>query len=180
MDSHGERQVENHRSISPIEGDLHASHGALGNHLSQYEMMVMDAAGPSFRDNYNEGVEEMTNTNAREFYDMLRAAQQPLWEGCEESQLSTMLQLLSIKASTNMSPHAFNLVSQLMVRTQPKDTLMLPDLYQTKKFVSKPDVITMWLFRLLVFMYYLLLFTFPSFFAYRWKSLALGRIVVME
>ena len=48
-------------------------------------MMVMDAAGPSFRDNYNEGVEEMSNTNARKFYDMLCATQQPLSEGCEES-----------------------------------------------------------------------------------------------
>ncbi|KAK4269929.1 hypothetical protein QN277_023023 [Acacia crassicarpa] len=89
--SHGERRVENHPSMSPIAGDLHASHGAPGNHLSQYEMMVMDAAGPSFRDNYNEGVHKMPNTNAREFDDMLRAAQQPLWEGCEESQLSTTL-----------------------------------------------------------------------------------------
>ncbi|XP_028790871.1 uncharacterized protein LOC114746759 [Neltuma alba] len=100
--------------------------------------MVMDAAGPSFWDNYSEGPEEMPNPDARAFYELLRAAQQPLWEGCEEeSQLSATLQLLSIKATTNMSQQSFNLVSQLMRRTQPKDTHMPTDLYQTKKLVSK-------------------------------------------
>ncbi|XP_028774325.1 uncharacterized protein LOC114731348 [Neltuma alba] len=97
----------------------------------------MDVAGPSFRDNYNEGIEEMPNPNARAFYDMLHAAQQPLWEGCEESKLSATLQLLSIKATTNMSQQGYNLISQLIRRTQPKDTCMPTDLYQTKKLVSK-------------------------------------------
>ncbi|XP_028753509.1 uncharacterized protein LOC114713090 [Neltuma alba] len=136
--NHGERNIEYHSPMSSTEGTLHASHGVLGNQPSQYETLVMDAAGPSFRDDYNEGVEEMPNPNAQAFYDMLRAAQQPLWEGCEEeSQLSAALQLLCIKAATNMSQQGYNLISQLMKRTQPKDNHMLTDLYQTKKLVSK-------------------------------------------
>ncbi|KAI9080544.1 hypothetical protein K1719_037510 [Acacia pycnantha] len=90
--------------MSPLPSALHSSHGLLGSQQSQYETMVMDVVGPSFRDNYNEDVEEMPNSNARAFYELLLAEQQPLWEGCkDEYKPSAALKLLSFKETTNMS-----------------------------------------------------------------------------
>ena len=130
--SHGEIEIDYHSTIPPT------LDGQQENQPSQYVDMVLDIAGPSFRHNYNNGVEEMPNPSAREFYDILQAAQQPLWEGCKEvSKLSAALELLSIKATTNMSQQCYNLVSKFMRRTQPADTLMPTNLYQTKKLVSK-------------------------------------------
>ncbi|XP_038687458.1 uncharacterized protein LOC119986835 [Tripterygium wilfordii] len=113
--------------------------------FNPYEQMVMDAAGPSVRDellqrdNYNQQfVPEPPNPDAQGFFDMLSAAQAPLWDGCKShSELSAAMRLLSIKADYNMPQGCFDDVVHLMKETMPTDNRMPANFYQTKKSVSK-------------------------------------------
>ncbi|XP_038698945.1 uncharacterized protein LOC119996398 [Tripterygium wilfordii] len=113
--------------------------------FNPYEQMVMDAAGPSVRDellqgdNYNQQfVPEPPNPDVQGFFDMLSAAQAPLWDGCKShSELSAAMRLLSIKADYNMPQGCFDDVVHLMKETMPTDNRMPANFYQTKKSVSK-------------------------------------------
>ena len=51
------------------------------NPMNDYHTMAIDAAGYSFNQNYE--YEENPNPTAQQFYDMLDAANNPLWPGCE-------------------------------------------------------------------------------------------------
>jgi hypothetical protein len=63
--------------------------------------MVLDTAGSEFG-HYREStdfVNEPPNAEAQKFYDMLQAADTPIWEGCSShSQLSLVSRLLNIKS----------------------------------------------------------------------------------
>ena len=68
---------------------------------------------------------------------MLRAADTPIWEGCQNhSQLSVVARLLNIKSENNMSEKCFNQVAQLMKEVLPQGNKMIDDFYQTKKLVA--------------------------------------------
>ncbi|XP_038711822.1 uncharacterized protein LOC120006015 [Tripterygium wilfordii] len=113
--------------------------------FNPYEQMVMDAAGPSVgqellqEDNYNQQfVSEPPNPEAQRFFDMLTAAQAPLWDGCEShSELSATMRLLSIKADYNMSQGCFDDVVHLMKETMPADNRMPATFYEAKKSISR-------------------------------------------
>ena len=72
--------------------------------LNRFEAMVYDAIGPEFGLHYNQHVDESPNVDAQRFYDMLHAAQKPLWSGCNDhTKLSIVVRLLSIKLEGNIS-----------------------------------------------------------------------------
>ncbi|PKU62039.1 hypothetical protein MA16_Dca012148 [Dendrobium catenatum] len=82
--------------------------------------------------------EELPNTEAQNFYDLLHAAQQPIWKGCTtHSELSVAVKMLSIKAEYNVARECFNQFIGLLKETNPTDNLIPTDLYRTKKLVSK-------------------------------------------
>ena len=96
---------------------------------NHFRDMVIDAAGPSFHlDSPPTNVEELPNPEAQRFYDMLRAADTPIWEGCQNhSQLLVVARLLNIKSENNMSEKCFNQVSQLMKKVLPQGNKMIND-----------------------------------------------------
>ena len=52
-------------------------------------------------------VNEQPNAKAQAFYDMLQAAQRPLWDGCGQTELSNAIRLMSIKSDYNMPQNCF-------------------------------------------------------------------------
>ena len=94
------------------------------NPMNDYHTMVIDAVGHSFNQNYE--YEENPNPTAQQFYDMLNAANNPLWPGCENhSQLSEVARMLNIKAEHYLSERAFDAIAKLMKEVVPKRILSL-------------------------------------------------------
>ena len=103
------------------------------NPMNDYDTMVIDSAGHSFDQNYE--YEENPNPTARQFYDMLDAANNPLWQGCENhSQLSVVARMLNIKADNHMSERAFDAIAKLMKEIMPKENLIVESFYEDKLF----------------------------------------------
>ena len=93
------------------------------NPMNDYHTMVIDVAGDSFNKNYE--YEENPNPTAQQFYDMLDAANNPLWLGCENhSQLSVVARMLTIKAEHHLSERAFDAIAKLMKEVVPKINLI--------------------------------------------------------
>ncbi|XP_068504318.1 uncharacterized protein [Phaseolus vulgaris] len=113
--------------------------------LGHFHQMIMDHVGPSNAHCMqpesvigSEYMEENPDLETRNFFNMLAAAQAPLWEGCENhSELSASLEALSLKSDYNMSEGCFNRMVQLMGETMPKDHRMVNNFFQAKKLVEK-------------------------------------------
>ncbi|XP_052193958.1 uncharacterized protein LOC127802254 [Diospyros lotus] len=117
--------------------------------FNPYEQMVMDAAGPSHAPATMQGafsesgyqsynIEEPPNENVKAFYEMLSAAQSPLYSGCDaESELSAAVRMLSIKSYYNMPEGCYNEIMQFMQHTMSTGNRVPDDFYHTKKLVSK-------------------------------------------
>lgn len=103
------------------------------DNLNQYEEMVMDAGGLGF----NQGTfYKEPNPESQYFYDMLGAANEQLWPGCENhSQLSVAARLLNIKAEHHLSEAAFDSVAGLMKEVLPSDNIVSDTFYKTKKLL---------------------------------------------
>lgn len=98
-----------------------------------YHTMVLDAAGPDFN---IDDMEEPPNPDAQTFYDMLQAADQELWPGCQShSQLSLVARLMSLKSENNMSQKCFDQVTELMKEIVPENNLVSENFYSTKKLL---------------------------------------------
>ena len=50
--------------------------------LNRFQAIVYDAVGLNFGIRYNQEVEEPPNPYVKNFYELLDAAQKPLWSGC--------------------------------------------------------------------------------------------------
>ncbi|XP_058002242.1 uncharacterized protein LOC131179415 [Hevea brasiliensis] len=99
-----------------------------------YEQMVMDAAGPDF---FQDVMEEPPNPSAQKLYDMLQAANQEVWPGCEShSQLSVVARMLNIKAEHHLSERCFDDICQLMKEVLPDENLMTENFYKTEEVGS--------------------------------------------
>ncbi|KAL0430419.1 UNVERIFIED_CONTAM: hypothetical protein Sradi_0667900 [Sesamum radiatum] len=85
-------------------------------------------AGPS---SYSYDVSRLSDR----FFDVVRAADQPLYNGCDESQLSAVARLVNIKAENNMSERCYDQVSQWASDLLPRDHTLPPDYYNTKKLI---------------------------------------------
>ncbi|RDX94995.1 hypothetical protein CR513_22548, partial [Mucuna pruriens] len=71
--------------------------------VNLYEQMIMDHVEPLIGQHI-ENMEENPNHEAQKFFDMLAAAQAPLWEGCDNySKLSISLSTLILKSNYKIS-----------------------------------------------------------------------------
>ncbi|XP_058726296.1 uncharacterized protein LOC131597627 [Vicia villosa] len=113
--------------------------------FNDFEQMVMDAAGPSLG-NYleqqefdcQEEIRENLNPEAKLFFNMLKAAQAPLYNGCESySELSAAIHALNIKSDFNISENCFNQWVDFMGKALPNDNRMPKNFYHIKKSVQK-------------------------------------------
>ncbi|XP_057718959.1 uncharacterized protein LOC130933375 isoform X2 [Arachis stenosperma] len=92
----------------------------------RYHEMVFDSAGP-----------EDPHVEAKNFFDLLEAAQKPLWEGCVHSQLSIAVRMLCIKAEGNQSQESFKQWTTLIREIAPEGSAIPRDYYEAKKLVQK-------------------------------------------
>ncbi|XP_057773074.1 uncharacterized protein LOC130992454 [Salvia miltiorrhiza] len=100
---------------------------------NNYERMVHDHAGPS---NYQDppNLEQPPNNDAQQIYNMLDAADTPLYAGCDTySQLSWMTQFMSIKTESHMSERTYNQMSSMMKAALPEGNNCPEDFYSTKR-----------------------------------------------
>ncbi|KAF7801513.1 uncharacterized protein G2W53_040624 [Senna tora] len=73
------------------------------NLADPYRTMILEAVGASFNPNSNVEFDEPPNQDAKKFYDLLKATEKPLYEGCSrQTPLSAVSRLLNIKSEFNM------------------------------------------------------------------------------
>ncbi|XP_039122129.1 uncharacterized protein LOC120258759 [Dioscorea cayenensis subsp. rotundata] len=121
--------------------DIHGEQGVTPKATSagpssynMYEQMVIDAAGLDFSPTY---MDEPPNAAAKKLFDMLRAANQELWPGCENhSQLSAVARMLNMKAEHHLSERCFNDFCQFLKEILPSDNAIPSNFYNTKKLVQ--------------------------------------------
>lgn len=105
--------------------------------------MVVDAAGPNFDwgfdgDEHQGYREQPPNPSAQKFFDLLKDANEPLWEGCERhTRLSAVSQLLNIKSEFNLSHTCYDRIMSSIKSMMPEDEKLPNNLYKAKKMVAK-------------------------------------------
>lgn len=110
------------------------THEGYNDHLNRFENMVYDVVGSDYETHYDQEMDESPNIDAQKFYDLLHAAQKPLWPGCNDhTELSVVVRLLAIKSEGNMSQRSFDQTVALMKETHPPNNLIPKDYYRTKK-----------------------------------------------
>ncbi|XP_058729647.1 uncharacterized protein LOC131601773 isoform X2 [Vicia villosa] len=107
------------------------------DHHNRFENMVYDVFGPQHQMQCDDDYEESPNIADQKFYDLLHAAQKPLWPGCDHTELSVAVRLLTIKSEGNISQRSFNQMVELMKETNPPNNCVPQDYYRAKKIVSK-------------------------------------------
>ncbi|XP_047257748.1 uncharacterized protein LOC124889785 [Capsicum annuum] len=98
---------------------------------SRYSEMVWDASGTHSR------VQNKPNDEDKHFYEQLKEASHPLYEGSMHSKLSDAIRLLSIKSDYSISHEGMNSIIGLMNELNPSKLDLPKDFYTTKKLVSK-------------------------------------------
>ncbi|KAL0340049.1 UNVERIFIED_CONTAM: hypothetical protein Sradi_4521700 [Sesamum radiatum] len=99
--------------------------------------MVMDALGPEFI--LNQTCEEQPpNPEAQKFFDLLKDADEPLWDGCKNhNKLSAMAQLLNIKSEYNISEACYDRLMSVIRTMLPEGEKLPNNLFKTKKQLAK-------------------------------------------
>jgi len=106
-----------------------------------YRNLIMDAIGVG--DTYsNDNVyspviaEELPNSEATNFYKLLKIVEEPLWDGCtKQSKLSTCVQLLNMKSTLNLTWTTFNKFIDFTKSYMPNDENLVSNFYDVKKFM---------------------------------------------
>ncbi|KAM3380907.1 hypothetical protein P3S68_006480 [Capsicum galapagoense] len=98
---------------------------------SSYSEMVRDAFGTYL------GAQNEPNNKAKHFYEQLKEASHPLYEGAVHSKLSVAIRLLSIKSDYSISQEGMNSIIGLLDELNPNKLDLPKDFYTTKKLVSK-------------------------------------------
>jgi len=81
--------------------------------------------------------EKEANDEAKKFYRLLEDLQQPLYEGCKASKLSTVVKLLHIKSLGRWSNESFTmLLDFLKNELLPMDSLLPNSYYEAKKIIK--------------------------------------------
>ncbi|KAJ7963951.1 Transposon protein, putative, CACTA, En/Spm sub-class [Quillaja saponaria] len=100
--------------------------------------MVLDAAGLDFNWDDESRIREEPNCDAQNFYDLLKNADEPLWEGCDwHSRLSAVTQLLNYKSEFNMSESLYDRLISIIKGMLPKDDKLPENFYRSKQMVKK-------------------------------------------
>ena len=123
-----------------VDNDSYYGNSGQREMFNNYEQLVMDVAGPALG-NYIEQEDTMTedpNPQASQFFNLLKAANSPLWDGCDShSMLSASLKALSLKADYGLSEGCFNEWMQFMADALPDGNSMPKNLYHAKKSVAE-------------------------------------------
>jgi len=92
-----------------------------------YRNLVMNAMGVGdayYNDNVSSPMvaKELPNPEATNFFKLLKAAEEPLWDGCtKQFKLSVCVQLLNIKSILNLTQTAFNKFIDFTKSCMPND-----------------------------------------------------------
>ncbi|KAL0340114.1 UNVERIFIED_CONTAM: hypothetical protein Sradi_4528200 [Sesamum radiatum] len=93
------------------------------------QRMVYDTVGPQFLSTHQEPEAEVPVAP------FLQAVDQPLYSGCDQSQLAAVARLVNIKAETNMSERCYDQVSQWASDLLSRDHTLPSNYYNTKKMI---------------------------------------------
>ncbi|XP_076904800.1 uncharacterized protein LOC143560372 [Bidens hawaiensis] len=112
-----------------------------------YRRMVLDSMQPSDYNSThnpnldsNSGTEHVPNPEAKRFYDMLEAADEPLWEGMKTtncSKLEAATKFLNWKSTFNVSTSSYNHIISMVKAMMPEDNKLPGSFYDTKKILEK-------------------------------------------
>ncbi|XP_020550342.1 uncharacterized protein LOC110012142 [Sesamum indicum] len=104
---------------------------------SRYRTMVMDAIGHEFSSNFT-CAEQLPNPEAQKFFNLLKDADEPLWDGCKNhTKLSAVAQLLSIKSEYNLPEACYDRLVSTIKSMLPEDEKLPDNFYTTKKHLGK-------------------------------------------
>ncbi|KAL0423303.1 UNVERIFIED_CONTAM: hypothetical protein Sradi_0865100 [Sesamum radiatum] len=112
--------------------------------------MVYDTVGPQFFSTHQEPEAEGASSSfpagassydydvsglSERFFDVVQAVDQPLYSGCDQSQLAAVARQVNIKAEHNMSERCYDQVSQWASDLLPHDHTLPSSYYNTKKMI---------------------------------------------
>ncbi|XP_021742767.1 uncharacterized protein LOC110708851 [Chenopodium quinoa] len=101
--------------------------------------MIIDAFGQVYGDLMHEdirNVEEEPNPQVKKFFEMLAAAQKPLYEGSRLSVLEMASRITSLKCEYNLPHRCVDSISSLISKVIPNENSMSKTYYDTKKVVK--------------------------------------------
>lgn len=101
---------------------------------NRYKDMVIDAFGPEY--DMEHVVEEDPLPEQKKFFDMLAAAEKPLYDGCKMSLLSVAAKVTNIKCEYNIPHRAIDNFTSLMKDMCPEDNKMTDNFYRTRKLLD--------------------------------------------
>ena len=107
------------------------------NQENRFHDMVTNAFHETIA-SFPENISEEPNVDAQHFYDMLDAANQPIYEGCREgnSKLSLASRMMTIKADNNLSEKCMDSWAELIKEYLPPDNISAESYYEIQKLVS--------------------------------------------
>ena len=122
---------------------LHPESSYLEDHVVDHDRMH-DMITDAFRETTTVAVEvdnvevEEPNLDAKRFYQMLEAANQPIYEGCREglSKLSLAARMMNIKTDHNLPQVCMDAWAELFKEYLPQDNLSAESYYEIQKLVS--------------------------------------------
>ncbi|XP_042379879.1 uncharacterized protein LOC121972257 [Zingiber officinale] len=98
--------------------------------------MVIDGMDQSF-DWITISNEQPPNSEAQKFFDLLKDADEPLWNGCKNhTKLSAVTQLLNLKSEYNLPEACYDRLMSIIKSMLPESDNLPPNLYKTKKQLS--------------------------------------------
>jgi len=106
---------------------------------NQMRDMVIDALGPITCNWGAEGssnAEEDPNPHVKDFFDMIEAAEKPLYDGCQSSLLSVAARITNLKCEYNIPNRAIDGFASLIKDICPDDNKLADTFYGTKKLLA--------------------------------------------
>ncbi|XP_043815326.1 uncharacterized protein LOC122724434 [Manihot esculenta] len=100
----------------------------------RYHEMVLEGFGlpPQI-----ESMEEAPNAEAQKLYEMLQAANEELWPGCNKhTKLSTVARLMNMKLEHHFSVKCFDQIIEFVKEVLPEDNVLPDNFYKTKKLIE--------------------------------------------
>ncbi|XP_055960094.1 uncharacterized protein LOC126661596 [Mercurialis annua] len=127
---HGEENRRVEVPVNVMQADNMWEHRNEDEGCSSFQRMVTDAGGPEV------WAEEPPNAEAQKFYDMMRAAEEPIWPGNDRhSALSAAVKFLEFKCRFQASDGLMNEMSEFVHQLLPKDNKLAKNSYNIKKLV---------------------------------------------
>ncbi|GJT92692.1 putative transposase-associated domain-containing protein [Tanacetum coccineum] len=136
---HGETSIQDVRQSSvPMDSDDH-------DDLYDCRRMVMDSINgysPTFQPHQDPHVaEDVPNPKSRKFYDLLKALDESLWEGCQNwTTLQAATSLLSWKSHCNVPMSTFNYILPIFKSMLPENNNLPDNFYAIKKSLDKLSI----------------------------------------